>query len=110
MLVPILALLACEVDLTITAGAVGFGLRRSRPAVTLLATLGISVAFVAAVLCLWALWFVAPSCVAGNACSAPIAAAGWFAAGAAAQWALLAAVALAARRTSVRRGRRAIAG
>lgn len=110
MLVPILALVACEADLTITAGAVGLGLRRSHPVVTVLATLGISVAFVAAVVLLWALWFVAPSCVAGNACSAPVAAAGWFAAGAMAQWLWLATVALAARRTSARRARRAIAG
>jgi hypothetical protein len=46
----------------------------------------------------WALWFVAPACVAGDACSAPTGAAAWFAAGAAAQWAWLLAVATAVRR------------
>lgn len=109
MVVAILALAACEADLTITAGAVGLGLRRSHPVVTVLATLGISVAFVAAVLFVWALWLVAPSCIAGSGCGAPAAAAGWFAAGAMTQWLWLAAVALAARRTSARRARRALA-
>lgn len=98
MLVPIVALVACEADLTITAGALGLGLRRSHPVVTVLATLGIALAFVAASLCLWALWFVAPACVVGDACTPPIAVAGWFAAGAAAQWAWLATIALVARR------------
>ena len=66
MLVPILALVACEVDLTLTAGAIGIGMRRSSLAATVAATGLISSVFAAAIFLVWILWFVAPACVAGG--------------------------------------------
>lgn len=98
MLVPLAVLLACELELTVCAGAIGRGLRRSHPVLTALATLGIATVFAGAVLVVWALWFVAPACVAGDPCSAPAGVAAWFGAGAAAQWAWLIVVALTVRR------------
>ena len=110
MLVPILALVACEVDLTLTAGAIGIGLRRSSLAATVAATGLISSVFAAAIFLVWILWFVAPACVAGGTCpgqselSRPYA---YLAAGAVAQWGWMLAVALATRRqTRERRGMR----
>jgi len=97
MLVAVLVLLACELELTVSAGAIGRGLRRSHPVLTALATLGIATGFAGAVLVVWALWFVAPACVAGGVCAAPAGAAAWFGAGAVAQWAWLLMAALAVR-------------
>jgi hypothetical protein len=98
MLVPVLVLLACELELTVSAGAIGRGLRRSHPVLTALATLAVAIGFAAAVLVVWALWFIAPACVAGGVCAPPAGAAAWFGAGAAAEWAWLLVVALAVRR------------
>ena len=101
MLVPILPLLACEVDLTLTAGAIGIGLRRSTPAATVVVTGLISLVFAAAIFLVWILWFVAPACVAGGTCpgqselSRPYL---FLAAGAVVQWGWMLAVALATRR------------
>ena len=102
MTVPILLLAVCELDLAITAGALGIGLRRAHPLVTVLATLGISLAVSVALLALWALWFVAPACVAAGSCALPAAAPAWFAGLAGAQWTGLAAVALLARQQAAR--------
>ena len=66
MAVPLLALLACELYLALTAGAIGLGLRRSHPLLTFLSTGVISIGFVAAVFVIWILWFVAPVCVTGE--------------------------------------------
>ena len=110
MLVPILALVACEVDLTLTAGAIGIGLGRSSLAATVVATGLISSLCAALIFLVWILWFVAPACVAGGTCpgqselSRPYA---YLAAGAVAQWGWMLAVALATRRqTRERRGMR----
>lgn len=103
MLVAAILLLGCELELTITAGAIGRGLRRSHPATTALATLGVAFALAAAVLALWALWFVAPACVAGDGCAPPAATATWFAAGLLVQWCWLLAAAFAGRASAWRR-------
>ena len=102
MAIPILALLACELDLALTAGALGLGLRRRHPAVTVLAAGAVAVAFAAAVFALWVLWFVAPACVIATAgCTGQ----GMFdqalvyaGAGALANWAFIAGVAMVVRR------------
>jgi len=102
VLVPIVALLACEADLTLTAGAIGLGLHRSRPWRTLLTTGVISIGFAAAVLVIWILWFVAPACVvAEGTCLGQTqvnAALCYAGVGAAAQWAWMLGIAFAARR------------
>jgi hypothetical protein len=52
---------ACEVDLTLTAGAIGIGLRRSSLAATVVASGLISSVFAASIFLIWILWFVAPA-------------------------------------------------
>jgi len=100
--VPLLALLACELDLALTAGAIGLGLRRSHPLLTFLSTGVISIGFVAAVFVIWILWFVAPTCVTGEGACLDQAqldgASGYVGLGAAAQWAWMLGIALAVRR------------
>ena len=99
--IPILALLAVEVDLVLTAGALGIGLRRAHPAITVLAAAGVSAAVGTALFAVWFLWFVAPACVlATGACAgqaeldqALTYAAGW----ATANGVLMSAIGLAAR-------------
>lgn len=103
MAIAIVALLACEADLTLTAGAIGLGLRRSHPLITATVTLAVALGFVAVAFALWALWFLAPSCAAGAACTAPAGTGGSFAAAAGAQWAWLFGVSMAARRAAARR-------
>ena len=102
MAIPILALLACELDLVLTAGALGFGLRRAHPVVTVLAAAAVSVAFAAGIFAIWILWFVAPACVIGTGACAGQAeldqAVLYAGAGAIANTALMAGIALGARR------------
>jgi len=100
--IPILALLACEVDLALTAGALGLGLRRAHPAVTFVASGALAAAFAAAVFGLWVLWFVAPACVvATGACAGQAMfdqALVYAGAGALGNWAFISGIALATRR------------
>ena len=105
MLIPLVALLACEADLTLGACAIGLGLRHKRNLVTLLATGVAALGFAVAVFVIWALWFVAPGCIgedASLACVGAQAASGlvYLGPGAVAQWAWMLGIALAARRAT----------
>jgi hypothetical protein len=105
MLIPVLALLACEADLTLGACAMGLGLRHKRNLVTFVATGVAALGFVAAVFGVWAMWFVAPGCIAEDAAVACIngrAASGliYLGPGAVAQWAWMLGIALAAKRVT----------
>jgi hypothetical protein len=95
--VPLFLLLACEADLAMGAVAIGLSLRSSRVAITVVLTGALSIAFVVALFVLWAMWFVAPGCIVSSDCAVPGSSYANLAAGAAAQWAWMLAIALGAR-------------
>ena len=115
MLLPLLALLACEVDLALTAGAIGLGLRGSHRLLTFGATAAVAGGFAIAIFLVWALWFVAPGCIGEEAsltCVNDHAASrfAYLGLGALAQWIWLLGVALAARRVTRNRKLALISG
>jgi hypothetical protein len=94
----VIAVLACEADLTIGAAAIGLALRNRSLPITVLATAGASIGFALAVFGLWALWFVGPRCVVGGAgCEVPASSLAYLGSGAAVQWLWMLAIALTAR-------------
>jgi len=102
VLIPVLAILACEADLTLAACALGLGLRRKRNLLTFLASGGGALGFAFAVFLVWTLWFVAPACLGDDSsltCVSTRAESifGLVALGALGQWAWLLAVAFCAR-------------
>ena len=105
MLILLVAILACEADLTLGACAIGLGLRDRRCLLTFLVTGGVALGFGLAVFLVWTLWFVAPGCIGDGAslsCVSDHAASGlaYLGPGALVQWTWMLSIALAARRVT----------
>jgi len=107
-LIPLVAILACEADLTLAACAIAVGLRHRHTYLTFLATGGVAIGFALAVFLIWTLWFVAPGCLGDDAsftCVGDHAASGfaYLGAGGLAQWMWILGIALAVRRITKNR-------
>jgi len=105
VLIPVVALVACEADLTLAACAIGLGLRRRHNALTFLASGGVALGFALAVFLVWMLWVVAPGCLGDDSllgCVSGRAESGFpfVGLGALGQWAWMLVVALCARLVS----------
>jgi len=108
VLIPVVAILACEADLILAACAIGLGFRNRHHLLTFMATGGVALGFALAVFLVWALWFVAPGCLGDDAsrtCVSDHAASGfaYLGPGALAQWTWMLGIGLAARRLSKHR-------
>ena len=99
MAIPLALLLACELELTAVAAAIGWRFLNPRSA---LLTGGLSAAFVLAVFALWLLWFVAPGCVVNSECAVANSAYLDLGAGAIVQWTWMLAIAQGAKFTKNR--------
>jgi len=105
VLILLVAILACEADLTLGACAIGLGLGDRRCLLTFLATGGVALGFALAAFLVWTLWFVAPGCLGDGAslsCISDHAESGlaYLGPGALVQWTWMLSIALAARRVT----------